>query len=174
MLTPCRVDTLTAGAFLALAVRGPGGFGRLRPFALGAIAAGGLGLAAGRVWEAGPSTPWVQTVGYSLVALFFTGLVALALPGPSGNPVARFFEARWLRALGKYSYGIYVYHVFVMGFADRALPASRLVAALGSPAPACLAFVLAGVALSFAVAWVSWWVYERPFLSLKDRFFRYN
>ena len=46
--------------------------------------------------------------------------------------------------------------------------------ALGSTLAACLVFLLAGVAFSFAVAWVSWWVYERPFLSLKERFFRYG
>lgn len=174
MLTPCRVDTLLAGALLALAVRGPRGYGGVRRPAFLGVLIGGGALLAGRVWAFDQFTPWVQTVGYSLVAVFCCGLVGLVLPGPSRNFLARGFEAGWLRAMGKYSYGIYVYHVFVMGVISEALSPARLTTRLGSSAGGCLVYLSAGVGLSFAVAWVSWWVYERPFLTFKDRFFRYR
>ena len=174
VLTPCRIDSLAAGALLALAVRGPRGVGAVRPFAPAAVMAGVLALAAGRIWQAGLHTPWVQTIGFSLFALVFWGLIALVISGPPGSVATRVFSAGWLRSLGKYSYGIYVYHVFVMSTLARKLPPAGLTAAVGSSAAACLVFLLAGVMLSFAVAFVSWWIYERPFLSLKERFFRYG
>ena len=65
---------------------------------VGAVLVSGATLVAGRVWDAGPFTPWVQTVGYSIVALFCTGLIGLALPSERQNLVARGFGSGWLRA----------------------------------------------------------------------------
>ena len=69
-----------------------------------------------------------------------------------------------MRAAGKYSYGIYVFHPLWID----ALRAPGALAGLGSFAPA--GRFVAITTLSVASAWLSWHLYEKHFLRLKARF----
>jgi peptidoglycan/LPS O-acetylase OafA/YrhL len=91
-------------------------------------------------------------------ALGSTGLVAAATMGRF--PLLR---ARWLRLIGKYSYGIYIIHYLVHGV--LALFVHRF-----SPLAFALLSITLGIAVSCLLAAISWKVIEQPFLRLKKNF----
>jgi peptidoglycan/LPS O-acetylase OafA/YrhL len=112
-----------------------------------------------------------QTVGYSVVALYFAALVLWAVASAAaGGKLGRALEARWLRVLGKYSYGIYVLHVpladalrskLVLDFSTGG-ELHRAVMRLGFTA-LCLGLVL-------VAAMISYHAFEARFLRLKRYF----
>lgn len=73
---------------------------------------------------------------------------------------------RWLRVLGKYSYGIYVYHWLV----QYCLVKLNLAGLRGSSP--WLIFGLVSM-ITAGTAWASYHLLERPFLSLK-RYARFD
>jgi peptidoglycan/LPS O-acetylase OafA/YrhL len=161
VLTPCRMDALAAGAAFAAAVRGPEGFAGIRRKTRWLAFAGCVllaGLAAWR-WPLTELDPVAQSVGYTLTGATFAALVALATD--PGSPLGRPLDCAPLRFMGKYSYGAYVYHPFVMGLVGSHLHRYPQSVPLG---------IAVMTATTFAVAWASWQVYERPFIRLKRLF----
>ena len=165
--TPCRLDALALGALAAAYVRTP----ELRRWRLPLLA----GLAAGvyLAWLAWTEDglPWldpkVDVLGLSSLAV----LAAAVLVGVSSRP--RMFGA--LRTtplvfLGKYSYGIYVFHYILWPRLEHYAPAARLAAVSGSELFGLVAHVAIGIALSVAVAVASFHLLERRFLALRERF----
>jgi len=115
-----------------------------------------------------PTEWFVVTFGHSILALTFGCLIVIAIR----NPAPKWMCAPWLTMLGKYSYGIYVWHWFVrqiMGVVYARHPASSP----AGGAAAALAFLVVGVVISTSCGWASYIVLERPFLTLK-RLFRYE
>jgi peptidoglycan/LPS O-acetylase OafA/YrhL len=92
---------------------------------------------------------------------FYFGLVGL-LACCAGHPVLGFLRSRRLGYLGTVSYGIYLYHPIVF------VAITLLGKELGLGAPWWLDVVKFGTGL--AVAALSWELFERPVLALKDRF----
>jgi peptidoglycan/LPS O-acetylase OafA/YrhL len=169
VFTLCRMDALSIGAFLALAVRGAGGIDALLKPVRGTAAAsgaalGGIFLAFGSFNE---NLTAVVTVGYLLLGIFFG---SLCLPPASRSPVARCFSLRPLRFFGFYGYGLYVFHVLLMPAFVKLFGAHRLKESLGSPEAAVLGFALLATAGSVAAAWLSWHFYESRFLRWKRCF----
>jgi peptidoglycan/LPS O-acetylase OafA/YrhL len=83
----------------------------------------------------------------------------------------RVFEARPLSFLGRYSYGIYVWHLLFYGaFAKRLLPTARLEPILGGPVLAILVQISILSLLSLAMAIASHHLLEERFLALKPRY----
>jgi peptidoglycan/LPS O-acetylase OafA/YrhL len=159
-----RAGELAMGAYLALAVRDEGvkrfvlGSARfVFPVALLAI----IGIA---IWDKGTdfdSIPMV-TLGIAVNAVLFASLIALCLqPGP----FASFFSMRWLRWLGKISYGVYVYHMLLKSLFEWIV--SRAFPGLGHNA---YFLTLAGVAAvgTLLVASLSFYGFEAPVMRLKE------
>jgi peptidoglycan/LPS O-acetylase OafA/YrhL len=159
VLLPARVDALAAGALLALAVRGPGGLPGALRWAKPAAAVALAGLAALFVWKRGlpAEDPAVAVAGYSLLAVLFAGVLALALEGR-----ARWLAAPWLVFFGRYSYGLYVLHHPLLFLKPEWLSYGSL--------PGWLLFVAGATGVTVALALLSWYFWEKPFLDLKDRF----
>jgi peptidoglycan/LPS O-acetylase OafA/YrhL len=110
---------------------------------------------------------WIMTFGISAFALLSTALVAISqhqIPW-----VERALTLNWLRIAGKYSYGIYVYHLLLF------LPVREY---LGSPSgawihlnfPEGLLLMLAEVTAVFLIAKLSYDLFESRFLRLKKHF----
>ncbi|MEG9436768.1 acyltransferase [Edaphobacter sp. HDX4] len=108
----------------------------------------------------------MSSVGYTVSAILFGGLLLRCLaPGSSAQA---FFSTKIMRFFGKYSYGIYVYHLLFTPVLSRLL--YRLQALLHSRLLGAMAYLVLWFALSIAVAVVSYKFFESPFLRLKDRF----
>jgi peptidoglycan/LPS O-acetylase OafA/YrhL len=172
VLTPCRIDALCIGAFLALAVRSVG----IEPVARQArrwllpLAALVLLVSAWNAATEGLLRSLALPVRGTLVALFFGALLLATLVARPESAIGRFFHSRPMRFLGKYSYGLYVFHGMIAYalLEHGALPA--LVRALGSHLAAMIGQAALGAGVSLALAVASYELYEKQFLRLKDRF----
>ncbi len=180
MVTPCRMDTLLLGGAAALALRGNVQWVPRRwllPVAT-ASAAVLVCLALINVHHDLRNAFFGATFGYTILAV---GCVALLLSAITPGSIAhRLFDTAWLRSLGKYSYGIYVLHIFVAKVAGYWitlwLGASLRVAwtpVLHSRMLAVLAEFLVNLMFVYAAAWLIYNLYEVHFLRLK-RFFKYQ
>ena len=161
-LFPARMDALAIGGVAALWVRSPHGPAQALRWSGPVLWTCGLGLAAIAIASAGLESyihPLQQTVGYTLWALLFGALLIRVIYSPRGR-MARCFQASPLMATGKISYGLYVVH----------FPVIYLLTSLGGASWSFLPFAAATIALSFALALLSWQLIERPLLRLKRHF----
>ena len=172
--TPCRMDSLAIGALGALVSRSPGArSGARRASAALAIALaaaiGGLALAKGGLPQFDRD---VQAWGYTALAALFGCVVTLVAPITRGRGgwVGSILCSAVPRAFGKYSYGSYVLHPFVMGALARLVPSHRPGASWGIPSLGIATYVLAGILITQATAYASWHLFERHFLRLKGYF----
>jgi peptidoglycan/LPS O-acetylase OafA/YrhL len=171
VLTPCRIDALCIGAALALAVRAAGtvrvaGLARRWILPLAALV---LLLSAWHTATRGLLSSVVLPARGTLIASFFGALLIVGVVAPRASLAGRFFGARAMRALGKYSYGLYVFHGVVAYALVEHGPLPALEAALGSHLAAMLAQAALGAGISLALAVASYELYEKQILKLKDR-----
>jgi peptidoglycan/LPS O-acetylase OafA/YrhL len=165
-----RLDTLAVGALLAVRAHAPGGLAPWRRPAV--VVAAIAALAWGALYWLDQYRfidPLFRTVGYTAAAAMYGGLIVLAM---TAAPVQKIFGHPLLRFFGTYSYGMYVFHAPLMIFmAPLYAIASRVPSIGGTSLLGQLAFFLMATAITSAVAFASWHLYERPFLALK-RYFR--
>src|SRR5262249_35233508 len=116
MLTPCRMDALGAGAFVALMVREPIDEKRLLRAARIVLLTCATGLAAIILGTRSPSpaTATMESVGYSLFAAAYGSALMLLVLGAKGRPLARVFQTPLFVALGKRSYAMYLVHATIV------------------------------------------------------------
>ena len=167
-LLPTEMDSLLIGGIGTLLLRT-----RLRPqllslgkylFALSLVPLlsrlytnGGLNYEADR---------FVDSVGFTLFATASLGLLLWTLS--PDTIAAQLFSNRILRFFGKYSYGLYILHYFLMALR---LPLYHVVWRLTHQHT--LALLIPGIVMiggSLVLALFSFHLLERPFLRLKDRF----
>lgn len=162
--TYTRCDTLLAGAWLALYLRGKQlSQMQLRRaatllfwipvilFVLGVRHWRGVGPVAGML-----TSPFTETVGYSLLALAAMGFLLRALD--EHGWIARILEFKPLAGLGLVSYGFYIYHGILE---DAWYHMAGVHPKLVNVVP----FVAFGTTL--LISWLSYRFYETPFLRLK-------
>jgi peptidoglycan/LPS O-acetylase OafA/YrhL len=164
-LLPFRMDALLIGAILALILRSPRAAfwqRRCKWLFLGATAAA-AGIA---LWSPSLTSPWFSTLGLTAVAMASAGLIGATLRRDS--LAFRLFHLRPLRILGKYSYGFYVYHLIWTGGWTALI--SYLTVRLHSSVPANAIVDVLNFAVTFAVAKLSYDLFEVRFLRWKARF----
>ncbi|RZU41593.1 acyltransferase family protein [Edaphobacter modestus] len=163
--TLCRADSLLAGAWLALAVRGNLKERVLRTapvtFSVAMLCCLTIAWTTGTFfWD---NNPLVTTIGYSALAVAGASLIAMALrPGSTTGAIMNLSPLRWL---GKYSYGIYIIHPMI-GFLFVPWIETHIHGKIASH----MAIFIATLLVTFPLAWVSYNVYERRFLRLKRYF----
>jgi len=108
------------------------------------------------------------TIGISGLAVLFGALVGSSRRFvPVLTPI---LKSSPLRSLGKYSYGVYVYHIPVY-MTTSYFAASALGISISQLSTACaFAYLSFLVALSIAVAWASFALFEGRLLDLKEHF----
>lgn len=170
VLTPFRLDGLALGAFLAVTARQPGGLDRLvRALPWVAAVAAAL-LVVTFVWTrlvSRESMELVLPVRASVIQVLLGCLLLWVLIAPQRSSISRFFGSRWLMFLGTYSYGLYVYHHFISYYFTVNQTEFELARWLGSHGAAVAVQATLGVAISLAIACVSYEYFERRFLRLK-------
>jgi peptidoglycan/LPS O-acetylase OafA/YrhL len=156
---PSRMDDLAWGAAVALLLRAPLG-NRYWRFALPVFMASGSAviLLCASSGTSSHDTPSMYTAGFSLIAIACASLLVLAL-----GPLSGVFSIGPLRTLGKYSYGMYLYHFPLTSLTEHAKPFfMRYPAGEFGYVGACLTANLLIAALSFHV-------FEQPILRLKEK-----
>jgi len=158
--THFRMDALAAGVLLAVVrVHAPSAFDRLLQWRWlwAAATAGGVCLLA----QVGNAGPVGDTLGYTIA--YLTGAAfLLLLHGAAWVPKAGWLT-RPMAALGRYSYGIYIWHLFAAELAIRWLPGLDS----GSSGPAAQAVKYTAAVAGGVLATL---VVERPLLRLRERF----
>jgi peptidoglycan/LPS O-acetylase OafA/YrhL len=167
-LMPCRADSLAIGILLAYAWRNEQIRTRIlrKPFRLYLVFATLL-LGMVVIWWRYPSLgdSVTQSIGYSVIALFYGVLLLVAIGFRSG-PIAKF--ARWgvLRELGRVSYCLYLIHVavgyFCFGFLTRKVIHFN---DLKSGLVGILSLIVA-----YGIARLSWTYFEHPLLQRGHRY----
>ncbi len=160
-----RLGVLAAGGWLAIVWREPGGWPRIKHLLVPCAAVFGAILLVERT-----ALPILSFLEPTLALLVGASLVALAAAGKQGPLNSAFFESRVLRWLGKYSYGIYVYHHALKPMWIHFLWDGWITPHFGDGWPATLIYTAAATAISLSLAWLSWKCFEAPILSLKSRF----
>jgi len=191
--TPCRLDELAAGAFLAAVATDDRAIARVarlaRPLAWGclvayAVAVAWLRLSLGPAELAGlapavaaqkaalawTGAPLIQSLGFTLLAVGWAALLARVMVAPPGGGVVWLLESRALLTLGKYSYALYLLHVLggELGrafFDPDAWRGSFFVAQVG--------YWAAAIGCSLVLALGTWHALEQPFQRLR-RFLPYG
>src|ERR1700733_7839121 len=171
MWTISRMDALAFGALAALIVRRwalrgvPAASPRLVAAGAGVFLIGALST---RLYASGT---WpTETLGFSClgVACLLVLLGALANDlSPWRGRLFSFLRSRALASVGRYSYGMYVFHMFFALF--TAAWVKRITSPLGDARMLACAFLM--IALSYAAGFLSYLLYEKHFLSLSRRNF---
>jgi peptidoglycan/LPS O-acetylase OafA/YrhL len=171
--TICRADSLLLGGALALLYRSarwadviklaPSGFW----LAAATLILTAIVLDPYLVHHDRAGLFWRDGLRYTILALGFSCLIACALR--PGSAFERVFQSRWLSFLGKYSYGLYVLHVFALAIVGSWLRPIVLAATHSKLISVGFAGV-GSIAVAIAAAYLSYHLYERPFLRFKHHF----
>lgn len=104
---------------------------------------------------------------YTLSALFFASLLYLSLNTDRKALIRRVCENTFLRHLGTYSYGLYVFHQMFQFFWEKWFGESLLHSGL-HPALSQTIYILLAFGGTYLLARLSWVLIEKPFLKWKD------
>ncbi len=172
MFTVCRMDALACGAAAAVVIRDPAVRSSFEqnPPRLGWAAAGVL---LGTILlTRGARTSWLtETVGYSGLSIGFAlGILFLVCAGwGRGNLATRALSQPFLRAMGRYSYAMYLFH-----FPIHQMIGMPLLSALDNNGErgvlTTTAYFLVASVATFVAAFISYHTFERQMLRQKSRF----
>lgn len=164
--TLSRLDAIALGTLAALWLRSPNcTLARWRSRAYQFLALGLTGVIAARILMHRNSS----TLGYAFLAIAFTGLLGASLISDARTSLlGRALSARWLRYIGKISYGIYLLHYPIFLLWARLIASESLLPS--NPAARNLLAFVGQMFLVVLVASISWNLLERPMLRLKEWF----
>ncbi len=191
-LMPARMDALAAGALASLLVRRIER-GRVYPVArflfcassvlvFGVLTATAVPALAATMnparWCNGTASAfriwagiWNNGFSYTLASVFFSSLLLACLyPGALLGVPGRLFNLAALRTVGKYSYGLYVFHVPLWIASMTLIQREGLWSRFRTSLSFFLAVALANAILVSVLAYASYHLYEKRFLKLKKNF----
>ncbi len=171
LLTPSRVDSLALGGLVAVMARRRNG---LRDFVgaakiVAVICVLGVGIIYARVHDFQPKYQIVRTAGFTLLALLFGAILVLSVTAKADGLAGRVLGGRVLRFFGKYSYGLYIFHVLIVPPVRESVSAVRMAGHIGAFGGLAV-HIAACFLVSIAMALLSWHLFEKWFLELKRYF----
>lgn len=174
VFTPLELDALALGSFFAIYLRQQGTERAARRavvvlvvvgIALQVVQYAGRHLApAGAAQEFANAALSVRLGGFRALLAALLLQVVYAAPDSLWS---RVFRGGPLVFLGKYSYGLYVYHHFLSYYLSTHDTIASLANVVGSRLVALMLQATAGMAVSMLVAWLSYEYFEKKFLGLK-------
>jgi len=172
VLTPCRMDSFLVGGLCAILMTNHHSPLMLKQRSQWALILCSVIMLAiiGHYGGLNGGDPWIQSIGYTILAVLFAAMLIRILVSAPNSPQVKLFEADWLRFLGKYSYGIYIFHHPLNIALERVLPTAKFANLPGSWFTATLIHSAIASVLSIIVALLSWHLLEKHFLKLKDKF----
>ncbi len=172
VFTPFRFDGLALGGFLAVLARQPSGLEIItRNLGRVAIAAGTVTAATfALVKLLHQRIEFIYPVRSALYLVLLAVLLLWSITSPESSWASRFFRSRFMVLAGTYSYGLYVYHHFISYYMVEHRTEFDVARWVGSHLLAVLLQAAAGMLVSAAIAYASYELFEKRFLSLK-RFF---
>jgi len=171
IFTLCRMDSLAMGGLCALLVRGTP-TAKLRLTAKRAAMSSGLilGVSFLSFSESSPNQLAIETVGFTIIACFFASIVLITATVNQNSHWGWIMEQRALRACGRYSYAAYIFHRLIVRPLLVLTPPAKWLQWFPSPIFAASAFLVFASLVTFFVAFASWNLFEKHFLSLKKYF----
>ncbi len=169
--TPARMDGLAVGAFIALAIRDRGDLRELTkwawPIALGSLIA--LAFLYDLRGQLMLYDDWVQIIGFTPIVLLFGAIVLNVAISEPQSLIHKTLATPVLTGLGRYSYALYIFHVPVAQLLLRHAQVETAVPRMfGSALPQIFFFSLVAFSISMAGALLTWHLWEKHFLKLKD------
>ena len=170
--TPCRLDGLALGAIIAIFWRG-GVDPTILNRKFGFIAVVAIGLLGALIWWRGglefTDSPTAVFAPLLINVLTACTIIFVIGGGISGRFLTLLTHPA-LTTVGKYSYGLYLFHSPLLIPLLLLIPTPVLKAKLGDEAAGNIAFAALYFTVSFAAAFVSWHGYEKHWLKLKSHF----
>ena len=171
---PLRVDSLIFGSLLALLLRGPEEalIKKLAaPVSYVILISFGLfeaihDLYTHTMYRANipDYRPVLDTVGFTVVDILMGAVILMALD--SSTRIYRTMMVKPLRKLGKISYGFYVFHLLLRNISDQL--STHFFGVAGKRQ--LIGSAILGLCGTAVISWLSFRLFESPFLRLKDRF----
>jgi len=173
LLTPFRLDALVLGALIAVVLRQEHGLTRLS-WALPRVTLTATTLLlltfAWTRLGSHHDIELILPIRAALVEILLGCLMVFVLTRPAQSATSRFFTTRVMVFFGTYSYGLYVYHHFLSYYFTINHTDVALAKVFGSHGLAITAQATFGIAVSVALAYVSYEFFEKRFLRLKRLF----
>lgn len=162
-LTIFRLEGLLAGAWLALAVRGPRGIAALAKPAKWVLIGSGLLLAPTILTD-----KRLLTIPETIYAAFFAATLAVVLGCGAKSWCKKLMESRFLRFFGKYSYAMYIFQNPLVPLMALLFTSNQLESLTGSFVAGRILYSVLMALVTTLAALVSWNLFEKHFLALKD------
>jgi peptidoglycan/LPS O-acetylase OafA/YrhL len=168
--TVYRIDGLAVGSFVAILVRREELHARMLYWAgRGAVVLGLAFFMVGLIPRSVAPMRLITVIAVPIAVCFFASLLVLSINiGQAVIPVT--MQIPVLMSFGKYSYGLYVIHGLLRPQCWKWFPPNCLVAITPIPILGIFLSMAMGVATCYAIAFVSWHLYESQFLRLKKCF----
>lgn len=170
VLTPCRLDALCAGAWFSLALRDES----LEDAAVRAkrwLTFAGIAVVLCSLLSVTGRDNWLRLAfrGTAL-AFFFGAAIVLSTKDEAPRWLTKPLRAGWLMTLGKYSYGLYVYHGMLAYHMQHYDIAPAITKSFGTQWVGVVLKAAAASVISLFAAVASYELFELRFLALKKHF----
>jgi peptidoglycan/LPS O-acetylase OafA/YrhL len=173
--TFARWDALAAGGLLAIAIRTGTGYHWLRTWAMRVTWVLGILvlIQIGVNHNFSPVAKGMGVLNQTMAAVLFALFMYIAIdPLVRGKSLLKLLLNRPLQIIGKYSYAIYIFHLPVLLYWSSKFYLKGGVGPWWELIFISLYNVLGVFLISFALAFISWYLLEKPFLNLKRYFAR--
>ena len=176
LLTPSQLGAIAIGGAVAIALRSGGGIERwalwarwvlvVTPFLIVAI---GLVAMPGR-YSLDLSNPLMGTIGMLILQLLYAAMIVAVLSGKPLPRLLRPIETKALRACGRWSYAMYLFHTPLISVIYVVSLRHGWPLLLGSALPVQLLLTTTCIGITVTFAALSWRFYEQPIIGLKRLF----